>query len=195
METPSVLTSSEHDTLEFCERRIAAGIESFRDVGLALKSIRDARLYRATHATFEDYCRERWSFTKSHGNNLILAAVTIELLPEDLATVVAKSAKATRELSKVEPEKREEVVKEAAKSGKVTAKAIREASGQEIATPEDDDSRAYRVSLKLKALADSAKEAIGTLNPTRAELVQAALTFKRLAADLERAASQLPEDA
>ena len=59
---------------------------------------------------------------------------------------------------------------------------------------EDSETRAYRVSLKLKALSDSVKEAVGTLNPTRAELVQAELTFKRLAADFGRAASLFTED-
>ena len=59
---------------------------------------------------------------------------------------------------------------------------------------EDSETRAYRVSLKLKALSDSVKEAVGTLNPTRAELVQAELTFKRLAADFGRVASLFTED-
>jgi hypothetical protein len=31
--------------------------------GTALLEVRDRRLYRETHATFEDYCRERWRFS------------------------------------------------------------------------------------------------------------------------------------
>ncbi len=75
------------------------------------------------------------------------------------------------------------------------ANSAHQSPNSELRTPVSDDpeSRAYRVSLKLQALADTVKESIGTLNPTRAELVQAACTFRKLANELDRAASQLPE--
>ena len=55
------------------------------------------------------------------------------------------------------------------------------------------DLRAYHVSLKIKGWTDEVKENVAKLNPTRAELIQAALAFKKLGADLERAAAQLSE--
>ena len=85
-------------------------------------------------------------------------------------------------------------------AGPMTAKAIKQSAAdvapeepQEVQPVEDGQARAYRVSLKLKTLADAAKDAVGNLNPTRAELIQAAMTFKRLGNELERAAAQLPE--
>ncbi len=42
----------------------AAFVQTFYEVGNALLQIRDERLYRQTHSTFEEYCREKWS--KNH---------------------------------------------------------------------------------------------------------------------------------
>lgn len=56
------------------ELTIAAGLRTFYAVGEALQAIRDARLYRADHATFEDYCRDRWGMSHRHANRLVAAA-------------------------------------------------------------------------------------------------------------------------
>ena len=52
---------------------------SFVEAGRALQAIRDSgrpskRLYRATHATFEDYCREKWGLTENYANKMIRGA-------------------------------------------------------------------------------------------------------------------------
>lgn len=194
------LTSDEQDTLAVCERRIANGLEQFRDVVLAFQEVRDRRLYRHEHATFEDYCQSRWGFTRQRGYQLIDAAEVIASLPTECQHLLTTEGHA-RGLAKVEPERRAEVLQKAAEGGKVTAAAIRKAAKvqepeetPEPAAPEDDETRAYRVSLKLKTIADAAKDAVASLNPTRAELIQAGLTFKRLGTELERAAAELPED-
>ena len=194
----SPLNSAEVSALNHCERRIHEGLGRFRDVGLALASIRDNRLYRATDPTFEIYCRERWNWSRQRAHQMIECAEVAASLPGDCQPLVDNERQA-RELAKVEPEKRAEVLAKAAQAGPVTAKAIQQAAKAVKPEPvevvrEDSDTRAYRVSLKLKALSDSVKEAVGTLNPTRAELVQAELTFKRLAADFGRAASLFTED-
>jgi hypothetical protein len=41
-----------------CERIIDAGIKAFCEMGKALVIIRDRKLYRETHGTFEDYCKD-----------------------------------------------------------------------------------------------------------------------------------------
>lgn len=194
----SPLNSAEESALNHCERRIHEGLGRFRDVGLALASIRDNRLYRATDPTFEIYCRERWNWSRQRAHQMIECAEVAASLPGDCQPLVDNERQA-RELAKVEPEKRAEVLAKASQAGPVTAKAIQQAAKAVKPEPvevvrEDSDTRAYRVSLKLKALSDSVKEAVGTLNPTRAELVQAELTFKRLAADFGRAASLFTED-
>ena len=52
------------DRLAECEAVIERGQQTFIEVGQALMEIRDSRLYRETHATFEAYCNERWGWTR-----------------------------------------------------------------------------------------------------------------------------------
>lgn len=68
-------------TLPDLEDRIERGLETFVDVGLALMEIRDRRLYRETHDRFEDYCRERWGFSRSYAHRVIEASEVAEMLP------------------------------------------------------------------------------------------------------------------
>lgn len=60
---------------------IERGLSTFVEVGEALLEIRDARLYRLTHGTFEAYCQERWGMTKTHANRTIAAAEVVRLAP------------------------------------------------------------------------------------------------------------------
>jgi len=73
----SVLSPSECLELLDCERVIERGWQTFVEVGVALARIRDARLYRAAHDTFEAYCREKWHYGKSHVYRLIGAAEVV----------------------------------------------------------------------------------------------------------------------
>lgn len=68
------------DRLAECERRIEQGLKTFIDVGKALIEIRDDRLYRDTHATFEDYCRQRWGMRESRAYQMMDAAQAVEVL-------------------------------------------------------------------------------------------------------------------
>lgn len=74
------LTARETRTLQRCEQTISKGLATFRDVGQALLEIRDGRLYRDSHATFESYCSERWEFSRQRAYQLIGAAQTVELM-------------------------------------------------------------------------------------------------------------------
>jgi hypothetical protein len=71
------LTLSEGSRLAELEAVVERGFQTFIDVGQALQEIRDGRLYRATHATFAEYCRERFGFSDSRGRQLIAAAKTV----------------------------------------------------------------------------------------------------------------------
>ncbi len=64
-----------------CETVIERGLATFVEVGQALLRIRDERLYRETHTTFEDYCRERWAMSRSYAHRQIEAAGVVGLLP------------------------------------------------------------------------------------------------------------------
>lgn len=68
------LTAVEATTLDDLEGIIEKGLSGFVEVGTALSRIRDGKLYRETHGTFEDYCRERWSISRAHAYRQIEAA-------------------------------------------------------------------------------------------------------------------------
>ena len=52
--------------------------EHVREVGNALKDIRDRRLYRESHARFEDYSQAKWDIGRNYANKKIAAAVIIK---------------------------------------------------------------------------------------------------------------------
>lgn len=53
------------------EQIIERGLQTFIEVGTALKKIRDSRLYRGKYRTFEDYCKERWGMTRRRAYQLL----------------------------------------------------------------------------------------------------------------------------
>lgn len=100
----------------------------------AMELIRDQRLYRATHDTFEDYCRDRWSRTARSVNQLIQAEAVVQRVAEALHDKVTGnnvsqiSHRAAMEVADLPTDEAVEVVKKAAaNNGKPTAKAVREA--------------------------------------------------------------------
>jgi hypothetical protein len=74
------LDAAEGREKEQCEAVIASGWDAFLEVGQALATIRNKRLYRGHYLTFEDYCRRKWEFSKSHANRLIEAAAVASFL-------------------------------------------------------------------------------------------------------------------
>lgn len=75
------LTKTEQADLRACEQVIAKGLKTFRDVGQALARIRDGKLYRQTHKSFDAYCAEKCGFGRSHAYRLIEAAGVPEVSP------------------------------------------------------------------------------------------------------------------
>ena len=73
----SLLTPAETTSLHRCEQVIERGLKTFVEVGEALMEIRDSRLYRQTHQTFEAYCSERWGMARNHAYRFIDAAETV----------------------------------------------------------------------------------------------------------------------
>ena len=77
----AALTTTETATLAGCEEIIKdRGRRSFVEVGKALATIRDSKLYRETHDTFEAYCKERWQISRPQAYRQIEEAQTIEVL-------------------------------------------------------------------------------------------------------------------
>ena len=82
----TALSVPEKRKLTSLEKRIDAGLQTFREVGSALLEIRDSRLYRETHPSFEAYCAERWAMNRVRAYQLIDSAKVVQVLgdPEDL---------------------------------------------------------------------------------------------------------------
>lgn len=77
-----LLTTSERGLLTSYETVVQQGLDSFVEVGNALAAIRDGRLYRETHQTFEAYCIERWNLSKSRAYQFLRGAEVVERLAE-----------------------------------------------------------------------------------------------------------------
>lgn len=114
--------------LEELEAVIERGLETFIEVGQALKEIRDNRLYKEIGYTrFEDYCRERWSFERSYAYYLIQSAG----VAAEMSTIVDDPPTTefhARELAKVKDVEKRKAVWEAVQKDPepVTARKIRE---------------------------------------------------------------------
>lgn len=127
------LSKSESKDLAACEYIISQGLGVFVEVGSALLAIRDGRLYRTEHATFEDYCRERWAMSRQHANRLIAASEAMTTL-EPMGSI-PDSERVARPLAQLEPELQRaawEKAVDAAPNGKPTAKGV-EAAVREVA--------------------------------------------------------------
>lgn len=70
-ETAEPLTTTEKKQLKQHEQVIRLGLQNFVAVGTALMEIRNGRLYRETHATFEEYVRSVFSLSRPHAYNLM----------------------------------------------------------------------------------------------------------------------------
>ncbi len=68
------LTKTEQKDLARLEGLIQEGLGTFCAVGRALHAIREGRLYRASHETFEAYCADKWEFSRQRAYQLLAAA-------------------------------------------------------------------------------------------------------------------------
>jgi hypothetical protein len=120
------LAPTEQAELAECEAVVREGLRTFVEVGQALMRIRDGRLYRATHATFDGYVRDQFGVGQAYAHRLIGAAA-VALSP--IGDKITNEAQA-RELVPLldDPERMEQVVKHAERGwGNLTAKALRSA--------------------------------------------------------------------
>ena len=67
------LSAAEKNLLRDCELTIGRGIGSWFEVGRARQAIHQRRLWRASHATFGAYLRDRWGIGPSRAYQLVRA--------------------------------------------------------------------------------------------------------------------------
>lgn len=123
----AVLTRAEEIALADCEERIERGMKTFIEVGQALAAIRDSRLYRGTHGTFEDYAVSRWNLSRAHAYRMIAAAEVVSPIGDTELPMPANEGQA-RELAKVPEPERADIWRETVErtEGKPTAAAVAE---------------------------------------------------------------------
>ena len=118
IEIPELTEEEQRDRLHL-ERRVE---RAFFEAGKALTELRDRRLYRSTHKTFEEYCRDRFGHSRQQSNYLIAAAGVYENLTtigcqnvenENLTTngsqILPTSERQVRPMTKLEPQEQQEV--------------------------------------------------------------------------------------
>ncbi|MBG1264609.1 hypothetical protein [Nostoc commune] len=82
------------------------------EAGKALMELRDRRLYRSTHNTFEEYCKERFGYSRRQPYLLMDAAVVFDNLLEKcdpLDQVLPTNERQVRPMTKLEPYQQQEV--------------------------------------------------------------------------------------
>jgi DNA modification methylase len=112
------LTRTEKQRRNELEKVIARGQKAFIEVGEALIEIRESRLYRDTHPTFDAYVQERWTIRRSRAYQLIDAAEMSTRV--DIAGLPApESEKHIRPLKQLPPEKQPEAWRRAVETAPV----------------------------------------------------------------------------
>ena len=136
-----IISKREAEWLSELETKISMGMKTFVEVGNALLEIRDNRLYRESHKTFEDYCQEKWGMSRRHSNRLIQSASVINSLSQDLGPtgpIQPTSERQARPLTRLSAPLQEEAWEravETAPKGRITAnhvqRVVREIEGIE----------------------------------------------------------------
>ncbi|MBA2748285.1 MAG: hypothetical protein H0U45_06000 [Tatlockia sp.] len=91
------LTTDEERERHRLELKVELG---FQEAVKALKELRDKKLYRSTHQTFEDYVVGRFGMQRAHAYRLINAAVVIENL-SPIGDILPMTESQCREIAKL----------------------------------------------------------------------------------------------
>ena len=107
---------------------IEKNLKAFYEVGAALLEIRESKLYKDTHATFEDYCRDRWDMTRDYAYKLIGSSQVVSNLGNvdnclQKPSTESQARPLTRLSAPLQKEAWERAV-ETAPEGKVTARHV-----------------------------------------------------------------------
>ncbi|BAY35666.1 hypothetical protein NIES2107_75780 (plasmid) [Nostoc carneum NIES-2107] len=127
VEVPELTPEEQSDRLHL-ERKVE---RAFFEAGKALMELRDRRLYRSTHRTFEEYCRDRFGYNRSRSYQLIDAAIVVDNLTEcpQFVDILPTAEGQIRPLTKLEPQQQQEVWQQAVQKagGKVpTGKIVKD---------------------------------------------------------------------
>jgi hypothetical protein len=129
------LTDRDRAELDALEAIIKRGIKSFVEVGHALLTVRDKRLYRETSSSFDGYCRVRWELTRRHADRLIQAAEVVGQVRTEThgsEFPVPQNERQARALAEVEPEQRTSVWRQAVETASKGVKGKRKVTAAHV---------------------------------------------------------------
>ena len=132
------LDATERTRLEELEPLIERGMTGFVEVANALLEISDRRLYRQSHSTFAEYCKAKWKMSAARAYQLCEAAEVVNSLPESVNHGLQINERQARELARVEPSRRVQVLEAAASTGTLTAASIRQVAASITVGNSDD---------------------------------------------------------
>ena len=115
------LTPDEERDRTHLERKVE---RAFYEAGKALQQLRDRKLYRSTHGTFEEYCRDRFGYNRRQPYLLIESALVVDNLSEkcdQFDHIFPTKEGQVRSLTQLEPDQQHQVWQQAveASGGKI----------------------------------------------------------------------------
>lgn len=121
VELSEELSESEADDRQRLELRVE---RAFYEAGCALRELRDRRLYRSTHKSWEAYCLDRFGYGRDSADLKILAAEVVDnlnYLPTNGRQILPTNERQVRPLTNLEPDEQRQVWDKAVESagGKV----------------------------------------------------------------------------
>ncbi len=143
------LTRTELSRMGQLEEVLQRNMQSFVEVGNALKEIRDGRYYRQTYDTFEAYCKGQWGMSKPYATQTI-GAFEVRSNLVAIATILPTTESQCRPLTSLSPETQQQAwarALEIAGDSQPTARIVSEAVAELFpkpepspAEPDEDDS-------------------------------------------------------
>lgn len=124
------LSQPDLEQLTALEARIKVSFEKFfQDAGVALRQIRDKRLYRQQYPTFEAYCEQRWGIGRSYAYRIIEAAHVRKNLSTigDKTVPLPQNEAQARPLASLAPSAQREAWEQSVRTapeGKITAQHV-----------------------------------------------------------------------
>lgn len=124
------LTIQENTRLRHCEAVIERSMNSFYEMGVALREVRDSRLYKEDFNSFEEYCEKKWAISKPYAIQTISASNVMDELNQVAMATIPTTERQVRPLTKLkDPELQkkvwQEVVFESAQTSEpITAKKV-----------------------------------------------------------------------
>jgi hypothetical protein len=120
------LNEAEKVRLQELEAIVNRGLQTFYEVGQALIEIRDRKLYRQTHKTFEAYCQEKWNIARRTADRYISATKIVEIL-RPMGLKIPNKERQVRPLTKLPAAQQLEIWQKAVEispDGNPTAKIV-----------------------------------------------------------------------